>query len=107
MLVLSRRIGERLHLGDNVVIEVKRISGCRVTLGIDAPRELRILRGELVKAAEEFEEAPVESPALANGAPVPVGAPLPVEPYPVEPYPVEPYVVANPPVSSASVTPGW
>ncbi|MDC0934704.1 carbon storage regulator [Pirellulales bacterium] len=57
VLVLSRKTGERLHVGDNVIIEVRRIAGNRVTIAIDAPRTLRILRGELVLAAEEFEKS--------------------------------------------------
>ncbi|WP_153557515.1 carbon storage regulator [Roseimaritima sediminicola] len=47
MLVLSRKEGERLVIGDNVVITVNRISGNRITLGIEAPRDVRIVRGEL------------------------------------------------------------
>ena len=58
MLVLSRKEGERLVIGDNVVITVNRISGNRITLGIDAPRDIRIVRGEL----EPLVEAPVQPP---------------------------------------------
>ncbi|MEM6978243.1 MAG: carbon storage regulator [Planctomycetota bacterium] len=47
MLVLSRKEGEKLVIGDNVVITVNRISGNRVAIGIDAPREVSIVRGEL------------------------------------------------------------
>jgi carbon storage regulator len=47
MLVLSRKEGERLVIGENVIITVNRISGNRITLGIDAPRDVRIVRGEL------------------------------------------------------------
>lgn len=47
MLVLSRKEGERLVIGENIVITVNRISGNRITLGIDAPRDVRIVRGEL------------------------------------------------------------
>ena len=56
MLVLSRKSGERIHIGDNITIEVRRVAGNRVTLALDAPRTLRILRGELAQAAREFEE---------------------------------------------------
>ena len=55
MLVLSRKVGERIHVGDDIVLEVRRISGNRVTLALDAPRDVRILRGELERAAKEFE----------------------------------------------------
>ncbi len=60
MLVLSRKVGERIHVGDNIVLEIRRIAGNRVTLALDAPREVRILRGELEGAAREFRGAPNE-----------------------------------------------
>jgi carbon storage regulator len=54
MLVLSRKVGERIHVGDNIVLEIRRIAGNRVTLALEAPRDVRILRGELNHAAREF-----------------------------------------------------
>jgi carbon storage regulator len=56
MLVLSRKSGERICIGDNITIEVRRVAGNRVTLALDAPRNVRILRGELEQAAREFRE---------------------------------------------------
>lgn len=47
MLVLSRKEGEQLVIGDNVVVTINRISGNRVAIGIEAPRDIRIVRGEL------------------------------------------------------------
>lgn len=47
MLVLSRKIGEKLIIGDEIVLTVNRISGNRVAIGIEAPRDVRIVRGEL------------------------------------------------------------
>lgn len=47
MLVLSRKAGERLVIGGNIVVIVERIAGNRVTLGIEAPESVRIVRGEL------------------------------------------------------------
>jgi carbon storage regulator CsrA len=61
MLVLSRKVGERIHVGDNIVLEIRRIAGNRVTLALDAPRNVRILRGELEGPAREF-NAPVSEP---------------------------------------------
>lgn len=55
MLVLSRKIGEKIHVGDDIMIEVRRVAGNRVTLAVEAPRTVRILRGELRDAALEFE----------------------------------------------------
>ena len=60
MLVLSRKVGERIYVGDNIVLEIRRIAGNRVTLALDAPRHVRILRGELEAAAREFITPPAE-----------------------------------------------
>ena len=60
MLVLSRKIGEKIHVGNDITIEVRRVAGDRVTLAVDAPRDVRILRGELCEAAHEFEPAEQE-----------------------------------------------
>jgi carbon storage regulator len=62
MLVLSRKIGEKIHVGNDVTIEVRRVAGNRVTLAVDAPREVRILRGELKDAAMAFEPTDPKQP---------------------------------------------
>jgi carbon storage regulator CsrA len=75
MLVLSRKTGERIHIGDNITIEIRRVAGNRVTLALEAPRDVRILRGELNAAAREFRDpsefqnpAPLETHTFqANG----------------------------------------
>ena len=58
MLVLSRKVGERIAIGDNISIVVNRISGNRVAIGIEAPNTVRVLRGELEPYAKAFEDAP-------------------------------------------------
>ena len=47
MLVLSRRENERIKLGDSIVLTVVKVGGDRVRLGIEAPADVLILRGEL------------------------------------------------------------
>jgi carbon storage regulator CsrA len=47
MLILSRKVGERIRIGDGIEVIVQRVSGERVTLGLAAPRDVKILRGEL------------------------------------------------------------
>lgn len=47
MLVLSRKVGDSIKIGDNIEIVVNRISGNRVTIGVEAPKDVRILRGEV------------------------------------------------------------
>lgn len=48
MLVLSRKTGERIAIGDAVVVTVLRLSGGRVRLGITAPADISVLRTEVV-----------------------------------------------------------
>lgn len=52
MLVLSRKVDEQLLIGDDIVITINRISGNRVVIGIEAPQDVRILRGELAPKQE-------------------------------------------------------
>ena len=52
MLVLSRKIGERILIGHEVVITVVRIGPNAVRLGIAAPKEMNIVREELVSDGE-------------------------------------------------------
>ena len=53
MLVLTRRTGEEIRLPDlDITIRVLKASGGRTTIGIEAPRRLRIVRGELEPAGE-------------------------------------------------------
>ncbi len=47
MLVLSRKTGEKIRIGDNVTVTIVRVGPNNVRLGIDAPRELNIVREEL------------------------------------------------------------
>ncbi len=47
MLVLSRKETQRIRLGDDIVITVVRIGGDKVRLGIEAPKEMLVLRDEL------------------------------------------------------------
>ena len=52
MLVLSRKEGERLMIGDNITLVVSKIAGNRVTVGIEAPADVKIYRGELKDEAK-------------------------------------------------------
>lgn len=50
MLVLSRRAGEAIRLGEDIEVRVLEVSGDVVRLGIDAPRSLQVLREEVYRA---------------------------------------------------------
>src|SRR5215213_2862713 len=75
MLVLSRKVGERIHVGDNIVLEIRRIAGNRVTVALEAPRDVRILRGELEGPAREFRtpESQVAEPVQPLASPAHLG----------------------------------
>jgi carbon storage regulator len=59
MLVLTRKLQERIKIGDNVTITVLRVKGNAVRIGIEAPRSVRVIRAEL----------PADGEAAAEGAP--------------------------------------
>ena len=47
MLVLSRRVGERIVIGQGVVVTVLAAEGQRIRLGVEAPRAVPVVRDEL------------------------------------------------------------
>lgn len=49
MLVLSRRVNESIRIGDEIAIVVTRVSGSTVSIAVDAPREISIVRSELLQ----------------------------------------------------------
>ena len=49
MLVLSRKVSQSIQIGDQLTINVVRIKGNVVQLGIEAPREIQVLRSELIE----------------------------------------------------------
>ena len=53
MLVLSRKPGERIRIGDDVVLTIVRIGPNTVRVGIDAPRDTDIVREELLGDTQE------------------------------------------------------
>ena len=58
MLVLTRRTGEGIMIGDDIEIKILDVSGEKVRVGIDAPREINVYRTEVFERIEaEFESA--------------------------------------------------
>jgi carbon storage regulator len=57
MLILSRRVGECVTIGNDIVVKVVEVSGNQIRLGISAPRDVRVLRDEIVQAMKEENRA--------------------------------------------------
>lgn len=49
MLVLTRKIGDSILIGDSIKIQVVQVKGCQVRLGIEAPKETKIFRQEILE----------------------------------------------------------
>ena len=52
MLVLTRKQNEKIKIGDDIVVSVLKIKGNTVRLGIEAPKNIRVVRGELPSSSE-------------------------------------------------------
>ena len=66
MLVLSRRMGETLFIGDDIKVTVVEIFGDKIKIGIDAPKSMTVLREELYQTVSVNKQATgtVDSSAL-------------------------------------------
>lgn len=65
MLALTRKVGERIVLGDNIVVTVISVKGDSIRLAIEAPKEIKIYRGEIFDAiAAENKQAAVPNDLL-------------------------------------------
>lgn len=64
MLVLSRKVGERILIGDNISVTVVRVTGGGVRIGIEAPAEMPVIREELKRSVEENNPELQQTPTL-------------------------------------------
>ncbi len=57
MLVLSRKLSEKIVIGDNIVVTVVELAGGKVRLGIEAPRDVSVHRKEIYEAIKTQQAA--------------------------------------------------
>ena len=67
MLVLSRKLGEKIFIGDNICITIVNIDRGKIRLGIEAPKEVQIARSELWKESHPGETFPFQDEANRSG----------------------------------------
>ncbi|HEX2376846.1 MAG TPA: carbon storage regulator CsrA [Gaiellales bacterium] len=70
MLVITRRSGERVVLGDDITITVLEISGSTVRLGIDAPTEVPVYRHEIWLAVKAENQAAANAEVTTLPSPI-------------------------------------
>ncbi|WP_196604856.1 carbon storage regulator CsrA [Pectinatus haikarae] len=63
MLVLTRRPGQYITIGDDIVIHISDVQGANVRMAIDAPKNIKIYRGEIYEAIlEENKKSAAQTP---------------------------------------------
>ena len=60
MLVLTRKVGERIHIGDGIVVTVVRIQNDKVRIGVDAPGNVPVHREEVFRRLHD-DHSPAET----------------------------------------------
>ncbi len=63
MLILSRKVNEKIMIGDDVSISIIEIRGDQVRIGVDAPKHVKVFRREVFDAIEAENKAALESAA--------------------------------------------
>ena len=66
MLVLSRKIGQQIMIGQDITIKIVDVQGENVRIAIEAPKEIKIYRGEIYKAIVEEKKQAINNVAAVD-----------------------------------------
>lgn len=75
MLILSRRVNEKIVIGDDVVISIVEVRGDQVKLGIEAPQSVKVFRQEVYDAIQDENRKAAASSAMPELPSIPLAGP--------------------------------
>ena len=65
MLVLSRKLNETILIGDNIRVTLLGIDGDKIKVGVDAPRDIKVFREELLEATKSTNQQALTAPVVS------------------------------------------
>jgi len=65
MLVLSRKLNETIIIGDDIRVTILGIDGDKIKVGVDAPKEVKVFREELLEATKSTNKQALDAPVIS------------------------------------------